>query len=102
MYFILNILGKQFVVKKLGTSIDVPKMNQNKKQDIDVLLFKDDSGNFKIGKPSLKVDVDYSVLEGVVKGKKVRIFKKKRRKRFQKEQGQRQLYSKISVKSIKV
>lgn len=102
MYFIFNFLGKQFVQKGPSSNIKVPKINQNKKNDIKILFAKDDDGNFKIGKPCIEGNVDYSILKDCVKDKKIEVFKKKRSKRFKKKQGHRQQYSTISINSIKI
>ena len=102
MYFIFSFLGKQFVQKGPSGSIKVPKMNQNKKNDIKILFAKDDDGNCKIGKPCVEGNIDYSLLKDCVKGKKIEVFKKKRSKRFKKKQGHRQQYSTIAINSIKI
>ncbi len=102
MYFIFSFLGKQFVQKGSSGKVTVPKTSQNEKKDIKILFAKGDDGNFKIGKPCVKGNIDYSILKECVKGKKIEVFKKKRRKRFKKRQGHRQQYSTIAINSVKI
>ena len=87
MYFIFDFLGKQFVQKGSSGNVNVPKMSQNKKKDIKILFAKDDDGNFKIGKPCVEGDVDYSILKECVKGKKIEVFKKKGVRGLKKNKG---------------
>lgn len=102
MYFIFSFLGKQFVQKGSSGNVTVPKMSQDKKKDIKILFAKDDDGNFKIGKPCVEGNIDYSILKECVKSKKIEVFKKKRSKRFKKRQGHRQQYSTIAINSVKI
>lgn len=100
MYAIANIAGKQFKLVK-GIIIYIPKKNINDNINFNnnILLFFNNN-NLEIGFPILKnIKVIIKVLEQV-KGKKVIVFKKKRRKGYKKIQGYRQCYTKILIKNI--
>ena len=66
------------------------------------VLYFNDGKQIKIGQPHLKnAKVEVSLLEEV-KGPKIRGFKYKRRKGYQRSWGHRQRYHKIQIKSISV
>ena len=65
------------------------------------MLLIDADGDVKVGAPAVEgVKVTCEVLLPLVKGEKVIIFKKKRRKGYRRKNGHRQQFSKILVKSI--
>ena len=102
MYAIVNIAGKQFKVSQ-NQYIYAPRMATSQAGDAvefdQVLLTGDDNG-VQIGTPALDgVRVAASVV-GHVRGDKVIVFKKKRRKGYQKTQGHRQDYTKIMIDEI--
>ena len=94
MYAIVEISGKQFRVQK-DMKLRVPKQETEpgKKIGFDhVLMVEDDKGNTTIGDPIVKnTQVAATVIEHG-REKKVIVFKKKRRKGYQKTQGHRQDY----------
>ena len=66
----------------------------------DVLLVEKD-GSVKVGTPIVKgAKVSATILEPLVKGDKVIVFKKKRRKGYRVKNGHRQHFSKIKIESI--
>jgi len=101
MYAIVDIAGQQYKVAKdqyvyasklegeTGTAVSFDK----------VLLM--DSGNgIEVGSPLIKgAKVSGKILEHV-KGDKVIIFKKKRRKGYAVKNGHRQQYTKVQIESI--
>jgi large subunit ribosomal protein L21 len=102
MYAIVEIAGKQYRVEKdkyLYT--DLLKVNEGDNVTFEkILLYEDDSGNVKVGDPILNdIKVKAKVLAHV-KGDKIIVFKKKRRKGYQKKNGHRQLYSKVLIENI--
>lgn len=103
MYAIVEIAGQQFKVEKDQT-IFVHRMNQNKegdKVDFDKVLLVDNDGKVKVGTPTVEgAKVTAKVLEHL-KGDKVLVFKKKRRKGYQKQNGHRQQFTKIKISGIK-
>ena len=66
----------------------------------DNVLLTDDGGSVNIGAPTVKgITVSGKILEHV-KGNKVIVFKKKRRKGYQVKNGHRQQYTKVQIESI--
>ena len=104
MYAIIEISGKQFKVSPqdqlyipyqpeaaIGDSIVLPN----------VLLWAD-GDDIQVGKPRVPgAEVQASVL-GHIKGDKVVVFKKKRRKRYKVKRGHRQLHTRIQIDSLTV
>ena len=103
MFVIVTIAGQQFKVEE-GNELFVHRLDANEGDQIsfeDVLLV-DQDGEVTLGKP--KVDgaqVNASVVEHL-KGDKVIVFKKKRRKGYRKKNGHRQHFTKIKVDGITV
>ncbi|HGY56069.1 MAG TPA: 50S ribosomal protein L21 [Caldithrix abyssi] len=102
MYAIVEIAGKQFRVEK-DQKIKVPLLSveSGKKVSFDrVLFYADDAGKTQIGSPVVSgLKVEATVLEHG-KDKKIIVFKKKRRKGYQKKNGHRQPFSLIQIEGI--
>jgi large subunit ribosomal protein L21 len=102
MYAIVNIQGQQFKVKK-DQQIFVhrlPNAEGDSLQTAEVLLL-DNEGSVEVGTPHVGgASVTFKVLSHL-KGDKVIVFKKKRRKGYKKKNGHRQQFSKIQIESIK-
>lgn len=102
MYAIVEIAGKQYRVSK-DMRIKVPLQKTEPGKDIDierVLALEDDQGNVSFGTPILENSgVTAKVVEHN-REKKIIVFKKKRRKGYQKKNGHRQGYSLIEITDI--
>ena len=101
MYAIVEIAGQQFKVET-DQKIFVHRLNaeEGSKIDFDNVLLTDNNGKINVGIPSLSgVKVSATVLNHL-KGKKVLVFKKKRRKGYQKMNGHRQYLSYIQINEI--
>jgi len=102
MYAIVDIAGKQFKVAP-DQSIYAPYMAEKEEGatvEFDKVLLLDNEGEVKIGAPVVEgVKVSAKVL-GHVKGDKVIVFKKKRRKGYRKKNGHRQDFTQIQIESI--
>ena len=102
MYAIVKIQGQQFKVSK-DQKLFVHRLNEKEGAKIelkDVLLI-DDKGKIKVGTPNVTgASIKAKVLQHV-KGDKVLVFKKKRRKGYQKTNGHRQQFSQILIEDIK-
>lgn len=101
MYAIIKIAGEQFKVKK-AQHLYTPKLPEEVGTTLtfDDVLFLEDNGNVEVGTPLIKkAKVSGEILEHV-KGDKVIVFKKKRRKGYKKTQGHRQNYTKVLIKDI--
>jgi len=100
MYAIVEISGQQFKVEE-NQNIFVQKLNSKEGSNInfDVLLM-DNDGKVSIGEPVVEgVQVTAKVIEHL-KGKKVIVFKKKRRKGYKVKNGHRQHLTKLEILTI--
>ena len=103
MYAILDVNNRQYKVKQ-GQEIYVDLQVAEIGADLsfDKVLLADNEGTISIGTPSLaNASVSAKVLEHV-KGDKVIVFKKKRRKGYKVKKGHRQQYTKIRIDSITI
>jgi large subunit ribosomal protein L21 len=101
MYAIVDIAGKQFKVAK-DQYIYAPKMDGETGTAVsfDKVLLVDNEGKVDVGAPTVKgVKVSGKILEHV-KGNKVIVFKKKRRKGYAKKNGHRQQFTKVQIENI--
>ena len=102
MYAIVDIAGQQFKVEA-GMEIFVNRLPEAKGASIefDKVLLLDADGNVKVGAPYVDgTVVKATVLDDTCRGKKVLVFKKKRRKGYQKLNGHRQNLTKIQINEI--
>jgi large subunit ribosomal protein L21 len=102
MYAVIKTGGKQYRVAE-GETLRVEKLvaAAGDKLSFDPLLFADDGGNVRVGKPLVTgVKVEAEVLEQGL-GKKIIIFKYKRRKSYRRKQGHRQPFTAIKITGIK-
>jgi len=104
MYAVVELNNRQYIVKK-DDEIIIDRLNQKEQEEEihikSVLLLKDKNKVF-IGKPYLNnVTVQADFIKEI-KDKKITIFKYKRRKKYRKKQGHRQLYSIIKIKNITI
>lgn len=102
MYAIVDIAGQQFKVEA-GSEIFVNRLASKKDESVEFnkVLLIDNEGTVKIGAPYVEgAVVKATVLEDDTKAKKVLVFKKIRRKGYQKLNGHRQKLTKIRIDSI--
>ncbi len=100
MYAIVSIAGQQFKVEE-GQEIFVHRLAANAGDEVkfdQLLLVGRDSG-VTVGTPTIAGHVSAEVIDHV-KGDKVLVFKKKRRKGYQKLNGHRQFFTKLKINSI--
>ena len=101
MFAIINIAGKQFRVEE-GDQIKVPHLSTDagKSLAFDKVLLVNDGKKVQLGSPLLSTaSISATVVEHG-RGRKIRIFKKKRRKGYRRNNGHRQNYSLIKIDSI--
>ena len=101
MFAIINIAGKQFRVEE-GDQIKVPHLSTDagKSLAFDKVLLINDGKKVQLGSPLLSnASISATVVEHG-RGKKIIIFKKKRRKGYRRNNGHRQNYSLIKIDSI--
>lgn len=103
MYAIVEIAGQQFKVEK-NQEIFVHRLDgePGKGVEFDQVLLVDNGGQVSVGKPVVPGSKINATIMDHVRGDKVVVFKKKRRKGFQKETGHRQDFSKIRIDEIHV
>ena len=102
MYAIVDIAGQQFKVEA-GNEIFVPRLPEAKDADVafDKVLLVEEGGAVKVGTPYVEgAVVKATVLDDSVKADKVLVFKKIRRKGFQKLNGHRQKLTKVKINEI--
>lgn len=100
MFAIVTIAGQQFKVEE-GQEIFVHQLEAETGDNVsfDQVHLIDKDGDVSLGKPVLDASVSATVLEHV-KGDKVIVFKKKRRKGYRVKNGHRQRFTKIKIDSI--
>ncbi|MCA0238123.1 MAG: 50S ribosomal protein L21 [Bacteroidetes bacterium] len=101
MFAIVSIAGQQFKVEE-GQQIFVHRLAANEGDSVsfDAVHLVENEGKVSLGTPVLRgASVKASVL-GHVKGDKVIVFHKKRRKGYRKKNGHRQAFTKIKIESI--
>lgn len=101
MYAIVEIAGQQFKVQK-DQRVYVHRLEAEEGSAVsfDRVLLTDNNGKVTVGAPVIEgVTVKAKVLKHL-KGDKVIIFKKKRRKGYKKKNGHRQSLTQILVEGI--
>ncbi len=103
MFAIVQTGGKQYRVAP-NDRITVEKIEGEVGSKVtlnDVLFFQNDSSEAKFGSPLIQgAQVEAEIVK-TYKGKKVIIFKKRRRQNSRRKQGHRQFHTEIKILSIK-
>ena len=101
MYAIVEIAGHQFKVSKdLKVYVNRLASEEGSKITFDKVLLLDDKGTITLGAPAIEgASVEAKVLQHL-KGDKVIVFKKKRRKGYKKRNGHRQYLTQIVIEGI--
>jgi large subunit ribosomal protein L21 len=104
MYAIVEIQGQQFKAEA-GKFLYVHYLGEAVKEgdtvEFDRVLLADADGDVKIGAPTVAgAKVVCEVATSLVKGDKVIVFKKKRRKGYRRKNGHRQYFTKIVIKEV--
>jgi large subunit ribosomal protein L21 len=101
MYAIVEIAGQQFKVEA-GKKIFVHRLEaeEGKNVNFDQVLLIEEDGKITIGEPT----INEAVVEGMVldhmRGDKVIVFKKKRKKGYRIKNGHRQNFTQVEILSI--
>ena len=103
MYALVNISGKQIKIEEgVNTRIPLQKSKIGSKIKLDNILLFDDGKNKKIGNPYIKsLSIDAKIISHN-EDKKILVYKKKRRKGYEKKLGHKQKFSVIKVDKISV
>ncbi|WP_069657904.1 50S ribosomal protein L21 [Arcticibacter eurypsychrophilus] len=101
MYAIVNIAGQQFKVAK-DQQIFVHRLQgeEGASVEFDQVLLAVDGSDIQVGVPALVGAKVSATILTHLKGDKVIVFKKKRRKGYKKKNGHRQQFTKIAITSI--
>ena len=103
MYAIVEINGQQFKVQQ-GAKLFVNRIKDaeaGQTVEFDKVLLVDNEGAVAVGAPTVEgAKVVVEVVDALVKGEKVIVFKKKRRKGYRVKNGHRQQYTKVEVKQV--
>jgi large subunit ribosomal protein L21 len=102
MFAIVEIAGQQFKVEK-DQYLYVHRLQQEvgASIELDKVLLVNNNGSISVGLPTVSgATIQAKVLDHL-KGDKVIVFKKKRRKGYRKLNGHRQMFTKIQIEAIK-
>jgi large subunit ribosomal protein L21 len=102
MLAIVTIAGNQYKVTE-GQEIFVHRLEAEEGAELSFnqVHLLENSGSVTVGTPIVKgANVGATVLQPLVKGDKVIVFKKKRRKGYRVKNGHRQQFSKIKIDKI--
>ena len=104
MFVIVEIQGQQFKAEKdkfLYVHYLGEEVKEGDKVEFDRVLLSDADGDVKVGAPTVEgAKVVCEVAVPLVKGDKVIVFKKKRRKGYRVKNGHRQYFTKIVIKDV--
>jgi large subunit ribosomal protein L21 len=102
MYAIVEIAGQQFKVEQ-GRKIFVHRQSipEGDVVEFDQVLLLEDGDTITVGEPTIKdVVVEGKVIDNTVRGEKVIVFKKKRKKGYRVKNGHRQDFTQVEILSI--
>ncbi len=101
MYAIIAVAGKQFKVTE-SQYICVPALNveEGERVNFDQVLLVEDKSNVTLGAPVVEGATVTAKVLAHVRGEKITVFKKKRRKGYKKTQGHRQHHTRVRIESI--
>jgi len=102
LYAIVETGGFQFRMEP-GMKLNVPRISSEEGDSIKlekILLLGDDNDEVVVGTPLIEnASVEAEILEHG-RGKKLIVYKRKRRKGYERTQGHRQDYTRIEIKAI--
>ena len=104
MYAIIQSGGRQVRVSP-GALVTIDRVSKEAGQEISfdrVLLVGKDGGEVVTGSPYVADASVVGVVDAVVRGPKIRVFKKKRRKGMRRTLGHRSVLTRVRVKDIRV
>ena len=103
MYAIVEINGQQFKVEE-GKKLFINRLKNaeaGKTVEFDKVLLVDNNGTVTVGAPTVSgAKVVVEVVNPLVKGDKVIVFKMKRRKDYRKKNGHRSQFTEVEIKQV--
>ncbi len=103
MYAVIETGGKQYKVEE-GSVLNIDKTNKKPGDVIELsnILLLVDGERVEIGRPYLDKGTVLAEVKRHFRGKKIIVFKKRRRKDYKKTTGHRQNYTEVRIKEIKI
>src|SRR5579864_1939827 len=101
MYAVIKTGGKQYKVAP-GEKLKVEQIPADVGAEVvlDQVLMIGDEANVRVGQPTVAGATVNATVVSHGRGEKVRIFKMRRRKHYQKHQGHRQGYTELRIEGI--
>jgi len=101
MYAIVETGGKQYRVSR-GDVIEVERLpvEEGSTVELDKVLLVADGDKLTVGRPTVEGAKVVAQVLGENKGKKVIVFKYKRKVRYTRKTGHRQIHTKLDIKEI--
>ena len=101
MYVIVEIQGQQFKAET-GKRLYVHRLaaEQGAAVEFDKVLLVDNDGAVKVGAPTVEGAKVVCEVLSHLKGERIIVFKKKRRKGYRKRNGHRQSFTEVLIKDI--
>ncbi len=102
MYAIIKNSGKQYRVAKDGIiTVDLIDQDEGSAFESDQVLFvKTEENEYKVGFPFVEEAKVTGKILNHLKGEKIVVFKRKRRKGYRRKTGHRQKYTRIQITNI--
>ncbi len=103
MYVIVEINGQQFKAEEGGKLFvqHLENAESGATVEFDKVLLVDNGGSVTVGTPVVEgAKVVCEVVSPLVKGDKVLVFHKKRRKGYRKLKGHRQQFTEVTIKQV--
>jgi large subunit ribosomal protein L21 len=101
MYAVIQASGKQYKVSKEQIiSVDRMQGSVGDKIEFPNVLFASENGKIKLGTPVIEGAVVKAEIVEHLRGEKIIVFKKKRRKNYRRKQGHRQDLTNLKIKEI--
>jgi len=103
MYAIVNISGKQYKATE-GARLRVPRQSGDSgaKLSFDDILLISNSDSTQVGKPNVSGAKVTATILNHGRERKILVYKKKRRKGYQRKNGHRQWYTEVEVQKIQL
>jgi large subunit ribosomal protein L21 len=101
MYAVIKTGGKQYKVTP-GEKLKVERIAADVGAEVtlDQVLMVSEGENVRVGQPMVAGSAVKATIVSHGRGEKVKIFKMRRRKHYQKHQGHRQSYTELRIDSI--
>ena len=100
MYALFELAGFQFKAEE-GAVLKIPRLSaENNKLDISEVLLLQDKDKTLVGTPFVEGAMVQAEVIGSGKDDKITIYKYKRRTKYRRTQGHRQLFSEIRINKI--